>query len=311
MNEISRIHFGKELIRQAEKHDYVIFNADTKSCGIEKFGELYPDRNFSFGIAEQNLLAAAAGAALCGEKVFLATFAVFASMRACEQVRTFICLPNLDVTILASHGGLSTGADGATHIAVEDISIMRALPNMTVVEPSDYIAAVKLVEQALLFHGPLYIRFPKAATPRIHDDSYSLTIGKANRIREGSDATIIATGWLLSRAIEAADRLERENISVGILEMHTVKPLDEQAVLAAAEKTGALVTVEDNTVLGGLGAAVTELLSGIRPTPVKRIGILDRYGESGDPDLLYRDNKMTVEDIVSAVKASIRLKEGK
>lgn len=308
MNESNRLRFGRELIRQAAEKDFLVFNADTKSCAIESFGEKYPERNFSFGIAEQNLLASAAGAALCGEKVFLATFAVFASMRACEQVRTFICLPRLNVTILASHGGLTTGADGATHIAVEDVSIMRALPNMTVVEPSDYVAAEKLVSKAIAFEGPLYIRFPKAPTPQIHDESYEIVIGKANTIREGKDASLIASGWILSRALEAAERLHAEGVEVDVLEMHTVKPLDEEAVLRTAKKTGAVVTVEDNSIIGGLGSAVAEYLAGEMPVPVVRIGIRDRYGESGDPEILYRDNKMTTDDIVQAVKRAISMK---
>lgn len=309
MNEISRIHFGKELIRQAANHDFLIFNADTKSCSIENFGVSYPERNFTFGIAEQNLMAAAAGAALCGEKVFLATFAVFASMRACEQVRTFICLQGLDVTILASHGGLQTGADGATHIAVEDIAILRAVPGITIIEPSDFVAAQKLVSKALMFHGPLYIRFPKAATSHIHGRDYDMTIGKANWIRRGKDVTIIACGWILSRALEAADQLLERGIAASVMEMHTVKPLDEEAVLEAAKSTAAIVTVEDHTILGGLGAAVAETVCNRWPVPIKRIGILDCFGESGDPDILYKKNKMTVGDIVSAACEAILQKE--
>lgn len=311
MNKSIRLCFGKELIRLAGNNDFMICNADTKSCAIENFGEDYPERNFTFGIAEQNLVAAAAGAALCGEKVFLATFAVFASMRACEQVRTFVCYPNLDVTILASHGGLQTGADGATHIAVEDVSIMRSLPNMTVVEPSDYIAGEKLVQKALEFKGPLYIRFPKAPTPQIHDaDTYEITIGKANQLRKGTDVTLIASGWILTRALEAAERLSEKGISAAVVEMHTIKPLDEEAVIAAAAETGAIVTIEDNTILGGLGSAVAEVLIEKCPVPMQRIGILDQFGESGDPDQLYAKNKMTVSDIVDAACQVIARKKG-
>ena len=309
MKEISRLHFGRELIEQARTHDFLVFNADTKSCAIENFGSLYPERNFSFGIAEQNLLAAAAGAALCGEKVFLATFAVFASLRACEQIRTFICLPNLNVTILASHGGLSTGSDGATHISVEDISVMRSLPNMTIVEPSDYIAAERLVLQAISFSGPLYIRFPKAATPRIHDDKYSIIIGKANLICNGKDVSIIVCGWLLSNVLSAAKQLEKQGIYAEIIEMHTIKPIDNEAVICSARKTKAVVTVEDNSIIGGLGGAVAELLSQVYPVPVLRVGILDQFGESGDMESLYQKNKMTVDDIVKRAKEAINLKE--
>lgn len=311
MNKSIRLSFGKKLIELAGDHDFMIFNADTKSCGIEFFGNDYPDRSFTFGIAEQNLLSAAAGAALCGEKVFLATFAVFASMRACEQVRTFICYPKLNVTVLASHGGLQTGTDGATHIAVEDISIMRSLPNMTIVEPSDYIAAEKLAKQAIDFCGPLYIRFPKADTPQIHDrDSYEISIGKANRIREGQDVTLIAAGWILSRAIEAAERLGQQGISAEVLEMHTIKPLDRAAVLTSAHRTGAIVTIEDNNIIGGLGSAVAEVLAEDCPIAMKRIGVLDEYGESGTPEQLYIKHKMTVEDIVEAARNVVAHKRG-
>ena len=309
MKESIRLSFGRELIRLAANHDFMICNADTKSCAIETFGELYPDRNFTFGIAEQNLLSAAAGAALCGEKVFLATFAVFASMRACEQVRTFICYPNLNVTILASHGGLQTGSDGATHIAVEDMSIMRSLPNMTVVEPSDYVAGNKLARKSLDFNGPLYIRFPKASTEQIHDpEHYDITIGKANYIREGTDVTFIASGWIISKALDAAKELSANGVSAAVLEMHTIKPLDEQAVLEAAAKTGAIVTVEDNTIFGGLGSAVAEVLIEKYPVPMKRIGVLDQFGESGEPELLYAKNKMTVKDIAEAALSVISRK---
>lgn len=309
MKESMRLRFGKELVRKSAEHDFLIFNADTKSCAIENFGQVCPERNFTFGIAEQNLMASAAGAALCGEKVYLATFAVFASMRACEQLRTFICYPNMNVTVLASHGGLQTGEDGATHIAIEDISILRSLPNMTIVEPSDYIAAEKLVEKSLNFRGPLYIRFPKAPTPQIHDETYDMTIGKANVMREGGDVTIIACGWQLSKALEAADALKERGVEATVIEMHTIKPLDEEAVVHAARKTGTIVTVEDNNVLGGLGGAVAEVVCAHCPVPVKRIGIQDEFGESGKADLLYEKHGMTVNDIVNAACEAVRMKK--
>lgn len=309
MKDFSRLRFGKELIDLAAEHDFLIFNADTKSCAIENFGEKYPARNFSFGIAEQNLVAAAAGAARCGEKVYLATFATFASMRACEQVRTFVCYPDVDVTILGSHAGLQTGSDGATHIAIEDISIMRSFPGMTVVDPSDYIAAIKLARLSVDFHKPLYIRFPKTATPQIHDESYEMEIGKAiTTVSYGNDVAIIACGWILGRALEAAEKLKEQGILATVIEMHTIKPIDSDAVINAAEKTGAIVTVEDHTILGGLGAAVAEVLAENKPVPMKRIGILDRFGVSGDPECLYKENNMTTEDIIAAAVDTIKRK---
>lgn len=310
MKKVSHMAFGQELIKVAEDHDFLVFNADTKSCGIENFGKLYPGRGFTFGIAEQNLISAASGAASCGNKVFLATFAVFASMRACEQVRTFLCYPNLDVTILATHGGLKTGEDGATHIALEDLGIMRSIPNLTIVEPSDFIAAEKLVHLSMDYHTPLYIRFPKAATEQIHDpEKYEMEIGKANVIRQGTDVTLFAMGWILSRAIEAAEELSKQNISAEVIEIHTLKPIDKDVIISSATHTGAAVTIEDHSIIGGLGSAVSEILSEKMPTPLKRIGVNDCFGESGNSDLLYEKHGMTVSDIVNAAKEIIKRKK--
>ncbi len=301
---MNRMIFGAELINLAKNYDFMIMNADTKSFGLENFGEIYPDRVYNFGIAEQNLAAASAGAALCGEKVFFGTFAVFASMRACEQVRTFICYPKLDVVILASHGGLMTGADGVTHIAVEDVAIMRALPDMTVVEPSDAVSAKKLVKLAIEYKGPLYIRFPKGETPVIHDETtYKLEIGKGNVIvNYGNDAAIVAMGWLLSKCLIAADILNQCGIHVTVVEMHTVKPIDKDLICNIVKKCKGIVSVEDHSIIGGLGSAIAEIVSECCPVKMKRIGILDAFGESGTPEELYKQNHMEVSDIVNAVK---------
>ena len=301
--EISRLEFGKEIIKLADKYDFTVLNADTKCCGLENFGKKYPDRCFNFGIAEQNLFAAASGVANAGEKVVVSTFAVFASMRACEQIRTFICYPNLNVMIIATHAGLLTGEDGATHIASEDMAILRAFPNMTIVEPSDVIAARALAEEALKFNGPLYIRFPKAATPVIHDEGYKFEIGKGKIICDrGNDAGIIAIGAMTYKALQAAETLANEGINVKVLEINTLKPLDKAAVIDLAKKTGKIVTVEDHTIIGGLGSAVCETLSESYPVPVKRLGIQDCFGESGDPQKQYDKNNMNTQHIVAAVK---------
>lgn len=307
---MNRMVFGNELMRLAKHYDFMLMNADTKSFGLESFGELYPNRTFNFGIAEQNMAAASAGAALCGEKVFFATFAVFASMRACEQIRTFICYPNLNVVILASHGGLLTGADGATHIAIEDMAIMRAFPNMTIVEPSDAVCAKKLVRLALEYKGPLYIRFPKGETPIINDKSnYDIKIGKGNIIKHyGNDVAIIAIGWLLSKAIVAAERLFKEGINVVVVEMHTIKPIDKDLICDLAKKCKGIITIEDHSIIGGLGSVVAETVSENYPIKIKRIGILDNFGESGTPEELYKKNHMEVADIVNAVKEIIKNK---
>lgn len=305
--EIARLEFGKEIIKLAEKYDFTVLNADTKCCGLENFSKVYPERCFNFGIAEQNLFAAASGVANAGEKVVVSTFAVFASMRACEQIRTFICYPNLNVMIIATHAGLLTGEDGATHIASEDVAILRSFPNMTIVEPSDVVAARALAEEAIRFTGPLYIRFPKAATPIIHEDDYKFQIGKAKILADkGNDVGIIATGAMTYKALEAADILAKEGIKGKVLEVNTIKPLDEKAVVDLAKSTGKIITVEDHTIIGGLGGAVCETLSEQYPVPVKRLGIRDVFGESGDPQKQYDKNSMNTKHIVEAAKSLIK-----
>lgn len=296
----TRMAFGQELLEIAKTNDkFVLCNADTKTCGLEKFGKLYPEREFSFGIAEQNLVGGAAGLAACGNKVFLATFAVFASMRACEQVRTFVCYPNLNVTIIGTHAGLQVGGDGATHAAIEDVAIMRSFPNMTVVQPADAVSARALAHAAVDFEGPLYIRLHRNPVQDVYGKDYRFEIGKARTVAEhGSDMTMIASGILLKKALEAAEILKTQGIGVRVVDMATIKPLDTAAVIAAAKETGAIMTVEDHTVLGGLGSAVSEVVVQNCPVPMELVGIGDRFGESGDPELLYRDHGMDVESIV-------------
>jgi len=302
----TRMAFGQELLEIAKtKTDFVVCNADTKTCGLEKFGQMFPGREFSFGIAEQNLVGGAAGLASCGNKVFLATFGVFASMRACEQVRTFICYPNLNVTIIGTHAGLQVGGDGATHAAIEDVSIMRSFPNMTVVQPADAVSARALAHAAVDFEGPLYIRLHRNAVADIYDpETYQFEFGKARTVREdGSDLTIISSGILLKKALDAAEILKGQGVGVRVVDMATIKPLDEEAVLRAARETGAIMTVEDHTVLGGLGSAVAEVVVSKCPVPMELVGIQDRFGESGDPELIYRDHGMDVDSIVAKALA--------
>ena len=306
----TRMAFGQELIECAKTNkDFVVCNADTKTCGLEKFGQLFPGREFSFGIAEQNLVGAAAGLASCGNKVYLATFAVFASMRACEQVRTFVCYPNLNVTVIGTHTGLQVGGDGATHAAVEDVSIMRALPNMTIVQPADAVAARAIAHAAVDFNGPLYIRLHRNAVADIYGEDYKFELGKATTVRDyGTDLTMIVSGILLKKALDAAEILKADGINVRVLDMSTIKPLDTEAVIKAAKETGAVMTIEDHTVLGGLGAAVAEVVVQNQPVPMEIVGIQDRFGESGDPELLYRDNGMDVDSIVAKARALVAKK---
>ena len=302
----TRMAFGQELIEIAKTNDkFVVCNADTKTCGLEKFGKLFPEREFSFGIAEQNLVGASAGLAACGNKVFLATFAVFASMRACEQVRTFVCYPNLNVTIIGTHAGLQVGGDGATHAAIEDVAIMRSFPNMTVVQPADAVAARALAHAAVDFTGPLYVRLHRNPVADLYDpETYRFEWGKANTVVDyGRDMTMIVSGILLKKALDAADILKEQGIGVQVLDMATIKPLDKEAVITAAKETGAIMTIEDHTIFGGLGSAVSEVVVQNCPVPMEFVGIQDRFGESGDPELIYRDHGMDVDSIAAKAKA--------
>jgi transketolase len=308
MTLATRMAFGKELIEIAKENgDFLICNSDTRTCGLEYFGQMFPGREFNFGIAEQNLVGAAAGLASCGNKVFVVSFGVFVSMRACEQVRTFICYPKLDVTIIGTHAGLQVGSDGATHMATEDISIMRSFPNITIIQPSDAISARAAAHASVDFCGPLYVRLHRNPVDDIHDsDTYRFEIGKADMIFDiGDDVTLIVSGILLKESLEAANILCGLGIRAKVMEMHTIKPIDKQAILKAAKATHAIITIEDHTIMGGLGSAVAEILSEEYPVRLKRIGVLDAFGESGDPKLLYQENGMTIADIVKAAETLV------
>ncbi|MPN01259.1 1-deoxy-D-xylulose-5-phosphate synthase [bioreactor metagenome] len=296
----TRMAFGQELIEIAKQNEnFVVCNADTKTCGLEKFGKLFPKREFSFGIAEQNLVGGAAGLAACGNKVFLATFAVFASMRACEQVRTFVCYPKLNVTIIGTHAGLQVGGDGATHAAIEDIAIMRAFPNMTVVEPADAVAAKALAHAAVDFEGPLYIRLHRNPVADLYDPAtYTFKWGKASTVVDnGTDMTMIVSGILLKKAVDAATILQQEGIRVRVLDMATIKPLDADAVRKAAKETRAIITVENHNILNGLGSAVAEVLAESGTVPFKRIGVPDVFGQVGAVNELQQFYGITAESI--------------
>ena len=305
----TRMAFGKELLKLAETHDFIVCSADTKTCGLEHFGELFPGREVTFGIAEQNLTATSAGLASCGNKVYLATFAVFASMRACEQVRTFICHTKQNVTIIGTHTGLQVGGDGATHAAIEDVSIMRAFPNMTIVQPADAVSAVEVAKFSVDFKGPLYVRLHRNPVPDVYDENYRFELGKATLVKEtGRDLTIISSGIMLGKALAAAELLEKQGVGVRILDMSTIKPLDTAAVEAAARETGAILTFEDATVMGGLGSAVAEYTASHCPVPMELVGIPDRFGESGNPELIYRDCGMDPESVAKRAAELLKRK---
>lgn len=294
----------KELGATAE--NLVVLDADL--AGATKTGtflKAYPDRHFDCGIAEANMINVAAGLSTMGLVPFAATFAMFAAGRAYEQVRNTIGYPHLNVKIGATHGGISVGEDGASHQCCEDFALMRTIPGMTVMCPSDDVEARKMVKAAYEMEGPCYIRFGRAATPVFHEESYEFQIGKGEVIQDGTDVAIIATGIMVPEAIEAGKTLAAEGISARVINMATIKPLDNELVLAAAKECGKIVTVEEHSVIGGLGEAVCGLLSENCPTPVKRIGVNDEFGHSGPAATLLKQFGLCAENIVSVTKAFI------
>ncbi|MHB8780533.1 MAG: transketolase family protein [Candidatus Geothermincolia bacterium] len=281
----------------------VVLDADlSKSTQTEIFAKRFPDRFFDCGVAEQNMMGVAAGLASCGKIVFVSTFAIFASGRAYEQVRNTIAYPNLNVKICPSHGGVAVGEDGSSHQALEDIALMRAVPNMRVIVPADYYQAREAVKEAAGIAGPVYIRMGRPAVPVIYDDDYRFELGRANVLREGTDLSILANGVNLAEALQAAETLAGSGISAEVLDMACVKPLDREAVLATASKTGHVLTVEDHSVTGGLGGAVAELLAEEQCAKLRRLGIPDRFGSSGTGPELLAHFGIDAAGIVSAAQ---------
>ncbi|MFY9217918.1 MAG: transketolase family protein [Tepidanaerobacteraceae bacterium] len=299
----TRDAYGEALAQLGEEiKDIVVLDADLSgSTKTSVFAKKFPERFFNVGIAEQNLMGTAAGFATCGKIPFASTFAVFATGRAFEQVRNSICYPKLNVKIAATHAGLTVGEDGATHQSVEDLSLMRALPNMTVISPADAVETKKAVMAAAFHQGPVYIRLGRMAVETIFDEDYEFEIGKGKVLREGSDVAIIATGIMVAEALRAAEILEKEGINAMVVNIHTLKPIDEDIILKAAD-CGAIVTAEEHTVIGGLGSAVAEVLAEKKPTPMRRIGIKDRFGLSGKPNELLKLYNLTAEDIADAAR---------
>ena len=287
----TRVAYG-EALRDlgAVNEQVVVLEADIgKSTRSVLFGQAYPDRYFNMGVAEQNEMAVAAGLSSCGKIPFVSTYAAFASMRACEQVRTFVAYPRANVKICPSHGGLTPGNDGPTHQATEDLGIMRTIPNMTVCMPTDATMAYRAVFAAAELEGPLYLRFTRDPVPVLYEDGLDFEFGQAIVLRTGADATIIANGDMVAQALAAADRLASAGVAVTVIDMHTVKPLDEASVIEHCAEAGLVVTVEDHQVNGGLGSAVAEVLGEHCPVPMKRIGLRDTFAESGSyPALLEK-----------------------
>ena len=299
----TREAYGEALAEIGEEiKDIVVLDADLSgSTKTAIFAKKYPERFFNIGIAEQDLMGTAAGLATCGKIPFASTFAIFATGRAFEQVRNSICYPKLNVKIAATHAGLTVGEDGATHQSIEDLALMRTLPNMTVINPADAVEAKKAVRAAAAHEGPVYIRFGRLAVETIFEEDSEFEIGKGKILREGNDVAIIATGIMVGEALKAAEILEKSGLKAMVINIHTLKPIDEEIILKAAE-CGAIVTAEEHTIIGGLGSAVAEVLAEKKPTPMKRIGIKDKFGQSGKPEELLKLYNLTAEDIVKAAK---------
>jgi len=304
MAKATREAYGEALKKLAASNpNVVVLDADLSgSTKTAEFKKVSPERFFNVGIAEQNLIGTAAGMAIAGKIPFASTFAMFAAGRAFEIIRNTVAYPKLNVKIAATHAGLTVGEDGASHQAIEDLSIMRSIPNMTVINPADCIEAEQAILKAAEFLGPVYIRLGRAGVEDIYDENYKFEIGKGVELKQGTDVTIIATGLMVQKALKAADELSKEGISARVINIHTIKPMDKDIILKAAKETKAIVTAEEHSIIGGLGSAVLEALSDECPVLVKRIGVNDVFGESGKPNDLLQKYGLTENNIIAAAK---------
>ena len=283
--------------------DIVVLDADLSgSTKTSVFKEAYPDRFFNAGISEQSLMGTAAGLAAAGKTPFASTFAVFASGRAFEIIRNSICYPKLNVKIAATHAGLTVGEDGATHQSIEDLSLMRSLPNMVVLNPADGIETKKCIQKAAEYKGPVYIRLGRSKVPVIFEEDYDFQIGKGVMLKDGKDVTIIATGIMVAKALEARELLEKEGISARVINISTIKPIDKDIIIKAAKETKGIVTAEEHSIIGGLGSAVAEVVVENCPVKVERIGVNDTFGESGTGEALLEKYGLTAENIYEKAK---------
>lgn len=289
----------------------VVLDADlAESTRTSKFRDAFPDRFFNMGIAEQNLMNTAAGLAACGKVAFASTFAIFASGRAWEQIRNTIAAARLNVKVVSSHGGVCVGPDGMSHQCVEDISLMRTIPNMRVIVPCDYTEAKKAIMAVAAAEGPFYVRMGRQKSLLITSPEDPFEIGVADVIRDGGDLSIIACGIMVANALAAVDILQKEGIDARLINMHTIKPIDREAVTAAARETGALVSAEEHSIIGGLGSAVSEVVVEECPVPVKMVGVCDRFGQSGEPDELMKEYGLDAERIAEAAREVLGRKRG-
>ena len=305
----TREAFGETLVELGKKHpELVVLDADLAAATkTAVFKKSFPDRHFDFGISEANMMGVAAGLSLVGKIPVASSFAMFATGRAYEQIRNSIGYPHLNVKIGASHAGITVGEDGASHQCNEDIALMRTIPGMIVINPSDDVEAKAAVKAAYEHVGPVYLRFGRLAVPVINDNAdYKFEIGKAITLREGTDVTIIATGLEVSESLAAAEKLAADGIDAKVINIHTIKPIDEELIVAAAKETGKVVTVEEHSVIGGLGSAVCDVLSEKLPTPVLKIGVMDTFGESGPAVELIKKYGLDADSICEKVKAFVK-----
>ena len=307
----TREAYGKALAALANTNEnVVVLDADlSKSTKTADFKAVAPERFFNMGIAEGNMMGVAAGLSTCGKVPFVSTFAMFAAGRAFEQIRNSICYPKLNVKVCATHAGLTVGEDGASHQAIEDISLMRSVPNMVVINPADDIETEAAIKAVAEMEGPCYVRLGRMAVSRVNDETnYNFIIGKGITLAEGNDVAIIATGIMVEAALEAKEELAKEGINARVINIHTIKPIDEELIIKAAKETGVIVTAEEHSIIGGLGSAVAEVVSEKCPVPVLRVGVKDTFGESGKPNELLEKYGLTSNNIVNKVKEVIKLK---
>ena len=310
MGKATREAYGEALKKLAASNpDVVVLDADLSgSTKTSEFKKAASERFFNVGIAEQDLIGTAAGMAIAGKIPFASSFAMFAAGRAFEIIRNTVAYPKLNVKIAATHAGLTVGEDGASHQAIEDISLMRSIPNMTVINPADSVEAEQAVLKAAEVNGPVYIRLGRMSVEDVYDQQYKFELGKGVELKKGSDITIIATGIMVQESLKAAKELSEEGIEARVINIHTIKPIDKDIIINAAKETGAIVTAEEHSIIGGLGSAVLEVLSDSCPVPVKRVGVSDTFGESGKPAELLEKYHLTQKDIQEACKAAIDLK---
>lgn len=300
----TRQSYGEALVELGkENKDVVVLDADL--AGATKtniFAKEFPNRFFDMGIAEQDMIATAAGFATCSKIPFASTFAVFATGRVYDQIRNSICYPNLNVKICATHAGITVGEDGATHQMLEDINLMRGLPNMTVISPCDDSQSKWAVKEAAKIKGPVYIRFGRAATPSIYEENTKFELGKAIQFGDGKDATVFATGMMVAEALKAKEELEKEGINIRVVDVHTIKPIDEDIIVKSAKETGKLISIEEHSIIGGLGTAISEVLTDKYPAKLVRMGMKDCFGKSGNAQALLKYFGLTSKEIIAEVK---------